>query len=57
MLGQTLRILVNETKDTGVHNVVWDGRDARGLELTSGVYLYRLEAGTQVAIEKMILAK
>jgi hypothetical protein len=40
--GQIVLILVNEVRDAGNHSIVWDGRDRRGDELSSGMYLYRL---------------
>jgi hypothetical protein len=57
VLGQPVRTLVQGGQGSGVHHVVWDGRDALGHQVTSGLYLYRLEAGQQVAVRKMILAK
>ncbi len=52
VLGQKVRTLVNETQRAGAHSVVLN---AQGLP--SGVYFARLEAGTQRAIQKMILMK
>jgi hypothetical protein len=41
----------------GVHDVHWDGTDDRGLPLPSGVYVYRLEAGDDAAVRRMLLAR
>ena len=57
VLGQAVRALVNAHQRAGMYQVVWDGRDASGQEVTSGVYLYRLKAGANVAIRKMVFAK
>ena len=35
----------------------WDGRDHRGESVTSGVYLYRLQAGPVAQVHKMVLVK
>ncbi len=43
ILGQLVRTLVDEEKLPGRYEVVWDGKDDRGKEVTSGVYFYRLE--------------
>ncbi|GAB4368035.1 MAG: hypothetical protein Kow0042_08970 [Calditrichia bacterium] len=41
----------------GSHQVVWDGTDSRGQAAASGVYAYRLTAGTHVATRKLLLMK
>ena len=46
LLGQELRVLVSERQPAGWYNVKWDGKDKPGRRVSSGVYLYRLEAGT-----------
>ena len=41
--GQSVKVLVDWVQLPGVHGMQWDGRGACGSELSSGVYLYRLE--------------
>ncbi len=55
--GQVLRQLVSASQAAGAHNVVWDGRDDAGAEVSSGVYLARLEAGDFRAVTRMVLMK
>ena len=57
LLGQEVRLLVDEVKAAGFQAVVWDGRDGRGHAVASGVYLYRLRAGAFTEARKMILLK
>ena len=57
VLGQAVRELINSGQGAGVHSVNWDGRDSFGKAVASGVYLYRLKAGANVSVRKMILAK
>ena len=57
ILGQQVRVLGDTAQGAGVHSVQWDGKDAFGRQVTSGLYLYRLEAGNNVAVRKMVLAK
>ncbi|MDP6042527.1 MAG: FlgD immunoglobulin-like domain containing protein [Candidatus Latescibacteria bacterium] len=57
LVGQQVRVLVNDSQAAGLYQVRWDGRDASGYQVTSGVYLYRLVAGSQVEMRKMILLK
>ena len=46
--GQIVRRLVDRTQNQGAYTVTWDGRDAFGNRLPSGVYIYRLRAGRRV---------
>lgn len=57
LLGQEVRVLVNEMKKPGYYSVAWDGIDAFGRAVPSGIYLYRLETANFVATKKMILAR
>ena len=52
ILGQKVAELVNEIKTAGSYNVTWNAASA-----ASGVYYYRLEAGEQTLIRKMMLIK
>jgi hypothetical protein len=56
-LGQEVRTLVNRVQDAGVYSAVWDGKDNNGRQLTSGIYLVRLEAGDFVMTRKMAMVK
>jgi hypothetical protein len=51
-LGQRVAVLVRETQERGVHQVNFDGEG-----LASGVYFYRLQAGSSVTTNRMILVK
>ncbi len=55
--GALVRMLVDETRDRGLHNVTWDGRDSAGNPVGSGVYFYRLTAGKFSDSRKMVLLK
>ena len=46
VLGQRVRVLVSGRQLAGWYQVSWDGRDEAGRLVSSGVYFYRLEAGT-----------
>ncbi|MBD3337407.1 MAG: T9SS type A sorting domain-containing protein, partial [Candidatus Eisenbacteria bacterium] len=43
--GRLVRTLVDKPLQSGAHEIAWDGRDAYGNEVTSGIYFYSLEAG------------
>jgi outer membrane protein assembly factor BamB len=55
--GRLVHNLVDEMREAGSYSVLWDGRDGKGRRVSSGVYLYRIEAGGFVETRKMILLK
>jgi hypothetical protein len=56
-LGRQVRVLVNEPLPAGEYRITWNGRDFRGNQVASGIYLYRLEAGDFIVTKKMVLLK
>lgn len=50
IVGREVAVLVNEIKESGTHSVRWDAS-----HVSSGVYLYRLQAGDFTETKKMIL--
>jgi hypothetical protein len=54
--GQTVRAFTGNG-DAGVTTVTWDGTDDRGVQIASGVYLYRLHAGEFIDTKRMVLLK
>jgi hypothetical protein len=56
-LGQTIRTLTNTYYDAGYHSIRWDGHNEIGSPVSSGVYLYRIQAGTYSQIKKMTLIR
>ncbi len=56
-LGQTVAILIDESQPAGQHAVEWRGVDATGCAVPSGVYFYRVTAGSNQAVRKMVLLK
>ena len=57
LLGQRIRTLVNEMQPVGTHTVRWDGRDASGRAVSSGVYLYHFESAGLTETRRMLLLK
>ena len=55
--GQEVRVLINAPHSAGRYNTRWDGRDASGRSVSTGVYVYRIEAGSHVALRKMVFVK
>ena len=58
LLGQEVIRLVDEVKAAGRYSVTWNGQNARGLGVASGVYLYRLtSAAGSSELKRMTLLK
>ena len=55
--GRLLRELLAGTQPAGPGSVTWDGRDAAGRPVASGVYLYRLETAAGTQAKRMLLIK
>jgi hypothetical protein len=55
--GARVRSLVNEPAQAGLHTVVWDGRNERGMAVGSGIYFYRLTTPAHTLTRKMVLLK
>jgi len=63
ILGRAVTTLLNEEQAAGEHAVQWNGRNAAGNHVSSGMYFYRLEArqsngaGSFVDVKKMMVIK
>lgn len=55
--GQKIRELASGEMTAGSHSVVWDGRDARGAQVSSGVYIVSLKHGSFTASKKITLVR
>ena len=55
--GQRVRTLVDGPRQAGSHTVSWNGRNAGGISLASGVYFYRLQTDRSTEVRRLILLK
>jgi hypothetical protein len=55
--GKLVKTLVNAYQNVGDHSVQWDGKDAYGQPVSSGIYLYQLQAGASTQTKHMLLIK
>ena len=55
MLGNVISQLVNEVQNYGYKSVQWNATNSQGQPVSSGVYLYSIEAGKFRQTKKMIL--
>ena len=56
-LGQKVRTLVDAQQAPGRYRLQWDGRTDAGIPVGSGVYMYRLVAGTHQETRRLTLIK
>jgi flagellar hook assembly protein FlgD len=55
--GQKVRELASGRMSAGRHSIAWDGRDEAGQPVSSGLYLYRLEAGGKSETRRMMMVR
>jgi flagellar hook assembly protein FlgD len=55
--GRLVARLDQGERDPGTHRVEWNGRDARGNLVGSGIYFYRLEGVRGVSPRKLVRLK
>ena len=56
-IGQEIRQLVSRHYTAGRYSVQWDAKDYLGRSVGSGVYIAEIVAGSNTAIQKMLLLK
>ncbi len=57
ILGEKVKVLVDEHQTAGYKRARWDGRNQNEEEVASGVYFYRLETEEFSKVKKMMLVK
>ena len=55
--GREVTTLVNASMNAGTHEVVWNGTNASGARVASGMYVYTLKTQDRVLSKKMVLMK
>jgi hypothetical protein len=57
VLGQKVVTVADDIFEAGYHTVNWDGQDSNGRQVSSGIYIYRIQADTFADSRKMLLIK
>jgi hypothetical protein len=57
ILGQQIAVPVDRQYPAGWHQINWPAGESIGLRLSSGVYFYRLQAGSTAIVRKLVLLK
>ena len=54
---QSINKLEIQNPKLGVNKIIWDGKDKKGSNVSSGIYFYRLKSGSQEKIKKILVFK
>ncbi|MCG6915485.1 T9SS type A sorting domain-containing protein [bacterium BMS3Abin03] len=54
ILGREVKEFTVGQQSTGLHSMLWDGKNNFGQKVTNGVYFYRLQAGNESQVKKMV---
>jgi outer membrane protein assembly factor BamB len=57
IIGQRVRILINESEQPGLHRAIWDGLDLESKSVSSGVYFARITAGGRSSTRKLTVLR
>jgi flagellar hook assembly protein FlgD len=55
--GRLVRILVDEKKNVGVYNIVWNGNDENNNKIAPGIYFTEFTSREFTSVKKVILVK
>ena len=57
VMGRFIRSLVSGVQTSGSHTVEWDGKNASGNDVGSGIYFYQLRTESFKVVKRMLLIK
>ena len=57
LMGRRIATVLDGQQDAGFHRAVWKGTNSYGVAVASGIYFYRLQAGSRQITKKMILMR
>ncbi|MGH7454537.1 MAG: T9SS type A sorting domain-containing protein, partial [bacterium] len=57
VLGRLMREIVHARQTAGTYVALWDGRNAFGGAVTSGIYFVVLNAGEQIKTQKIVVTR
>jgi len=57
ILGKKVKRILEQRLKAGNYAIDWDGKDEKGNEVSSGIYFYRVQAGSIAQTRKMVLLR
>ena len=55
--GQKVRTLLKENLDSGDHSIVWNGKNDKAKQVSSGQYFYKVSVNGEQKVSKMLMLK
>ncbi|MCP4290499.1 MAG: T9SS type A sorting domain-containing protein [bacterium] len=55
--GEWVKTLIDEHREAGSGQVLWDGSNGKGAQVSSGIYFYEVRTAGEVIVNKMALVK
>jgi flagellar hook assembly protein FlgD len=55
--GRRVLTLVDTDQPEGYHKALWDSKFQLGIDVSSGIYFYRIEANDFVDVKKMVVLR
>ena len=57
ILGEEVKTLVDAAQAAGIKTFVWEGKDKLGKDVSSGAYIYQMQAGGFTEVKKLTLLR
>ena len=57
LIGQKVKTLISQNQKSGIHQVVWDGKDEYNKSFSSGIYIYNLTSDKYSLSKKLLILK
>ncbi|MBN1754693.1 T9SS type A sorting domain-containing protein [bacterium] len=57
IMGKEVKVLFSQSLPAGHYIVEWDGTDAAGREVSTGIYFYTLKAGNEIISKRLTMLK
>ncbi len=57
LTGRLVRTLIDGVYDAGVHGALWDGQTDSGVDVSSGMYFYRMKADAYTSARKLLVLR
>ena len=57
ILGEEVKTLVDAEQTAGIKTIIWNGKDKLGKDVSSGAYIYQMQAGGFTKVKKLTLLR